>query len=384
MSQYVQDQYGNVFMQSPDGRLIPVDPRQLQSSMMPQGAPMSVPTPQQAANPLQEAGQSFMGGLKDVGEDQLKEALGIAGAAEAMTPAAGGLAATPAANAAYNATAMGGEVLPEVALEGGGMFDLAGFGGAGNVLLPAIGALGATNLAMSQGDAASGGKRNIRGFGQGAASGAAMGSYFGPWGAAIGGGIGGIAGLAGSLFGSSKGERQQTRDGWRKAVLENAIPLFDSNYQGDLADGTQFDWGKDKFGFSTKEGDIDLSKPAVGKAAAYGNVLAALQGYGGGKKGESIATQFAAASTANLKDKNDLKTVKDNYKHFLGKLGINDAETAYQALYNVAPQIGQKNWDVFVKDMDELFSNSYPTGFDKNGKWIDTSNATPRPVFEKK
>lgn len=262
----------------------------------------------------------------------------------------------------------------------GGMFSLGGIGSAGNAILPAAGALGAFNLAMSQGDAGSGGRRNLRGLGQGAASGAALGSYFGPVGAAIGAGVGGLGGLAGSVFGSSKGDRQMSRDEWRKKLLDSNSGLFDSNYQGTLADNTAFDFGKDKFGFGTKEGDIDLSKPAVGRAAAWGNALAGITGYGGGKGKEAVATQFTAASTANLKDPNNINTVRDNYKHFLSKLGINNKDDAHRYLDESSRQgMDQQTWGMGTSAIDEIFGES-ASGFDKNGNWVGSQNATPRPV----
>jgi len=349
--QLVQDQSGNLFMQYPDGSVVPYSPSAMQ-------APVAAPNPYEAANPLESAGD----GVLSVGKNKLLDALGFGGA-ETAEGAAGFVGpATPSVEAGT----LAGPVAPEAA----GAFDLAGVGSAGNVLLPAVGAYGAYNLMDSQSDAPSGGRRNSRGLLQGAASGAAMGSYFGAPGAIVGGILGGVGGLAGSVFGSSKGGRQMTRDEWRAKILESGTPLFDENYQGDLADGTTFDFGRDKFSFGKNENDIDLSKPTTKKAAAYGNVLAALQGYGGGDDREAVATQFTAASTANAKDPNDINTVKSNYRHFLNKLGINDAETAYQALYNNAPNIGQKNFNTFVADMDELFSDAPVKGFDKNGKWV--------------
>lgn len=259
-----------------------------------------------------------------------------------------------------------------------GMFDLGGIGSAGNVILPALGAYGAYQTADYTGNAPSGGKRNNLSMAGGAASGAMMGSYFGPWGTAIGGVLGGLAGGAGSYFGSDKGERQMTRDAYRKTLLDKNSSLFDSNYQGTLADNSSFDWGKDKFGFGSGEGDFDLSKPAVGKAAAYGNTLAALQG-AKGKSREAIATQFLGASTANIKDANDLGTVKANMKKFMGDLGINDRDQAQMALSDASKEgMSQQEWSVFSKDLDELFSPSYPTGFDKDGKWVGTSTPAPR------
>jgi len=302
--QLVQDQNGNLFMQYPDGSVVPYSPSAMQS------APVAAPNPYQAANPLESAGDGLFSGFQKVGQDKLGEALGFGGeaaAAEGAASAAGTQAGGVALGETVGTSVTGGPLqaglststASQAPAAASGAFDISGVGGAGNLILPAIGAYGAYNLIDSQSDAPSGGRRNSRGLLQGAASGAAMGSYFGPWGAVAGGVIGGIGGLTGSLTGSSKGGRQMTRDEWRAKILEEGTPLFDESYQGDLADGTTFDWGKDKFGFGTKEGDIDLTKKTTGKAAAYGNVLAALQGFGGGEDREAVATQFTAASTAN-------------------------------------------------------------------------------------
>lgn len=291
--------------------------------------------------------------------------------------------ALPATLEAPGSFSLGAEGAAAPAAEG--MFGGGFMGGGGGALgqatpyaLAAAGLYGGYDLAKSQANAASGGGRNMKGALQGAASGAALGTAILPGvGTAIGAGIGGLSGLAGSYFGSSKGERQMSRDEWRKAMMGKG--LFDDKYQGTLADNTAFDFGKDKFGFGTNEGDIDLSKPAVSRAAAWGNALAGLSGYGGGKGKEAISTQFTKASTANLKDPNNINTVKDNYKHFLSKMGINNLEQGQRTLDQQSAQgMSQQDWSMMHSALNEIYGGT-PTGFDKDGNWVGI-NATPRPV----
>lgn len=189
---------------------------------------------------------------------------------------------------------------------------------------------------------------------QGAMSGAQLGAGLGgPIGAGIGAVVGGTYGFLAGFTGSGKGMRQQVRDAWREAMLKNNVGFFDENYKGTLPDGTEFDWGKDKFGFGKKEGDIDLENPVVGKAAAYGNVMAALQGAVDRKPREAIATQFLAAGTANTKD--DQEKMRGNFKYFFSKLGM-DANSAQAELKNMHEQgkLNDNEYEVFSNDLAEM------------------------------
>ncbi|NCX94166.1 MAG: hypothetical protein EBX40_05790 [Gammaproteobacteria bacterium] len=212
--------------------------------------------------------------------------------------------------------------LAKLAEKGAEQLGLGGTQTLGNIAGGVGAAYGAYNLgrmALKGGEYSKSDTGNLAA--QGALSGASIGSYFGgPVGAGIGAALGGLYGFISGFSGSGKGLRQKVRDKWRDAMLENNIGLFDQNYQGTLPDGSKFDWGKDKFTFGKKEGDIDLENPVVGKAAAYGNVLAAIQGATDTKPREAIATQFLAAGTTNAK--NDMEKMRANMKYFFGKLGM--------------------------------------------------------------
>lgn len=266
------------------------------------------------------------------GYQQYKEGDKIGGG---LGMAAGGLYTASAAN-------VGGATVADAAPIVGGIY----------------GAYTLGNMAANSGDMhkSDTGGATLTGATAGAGVGAAVGSVVPVVGTAVGGVVGGIVGglygLGAGLSASSKGERQQIRDKYRENIIKNGVPLFGADYQGDLADGTKFDFGKDKFGFGTKEGDIDLSNPTVAKAAAYGNVLGAIQG-ATGKGREAIATQFLSAAKSNAGD--DLNVVKQNYAHFLNKLGVKDLATAQAALDQAKPNMSDEEYQVFSSDLKELY-----------------------------
>ncbi len=158
-----------------------------------------------------------------------------------------------------------------------------------------------------------------------------------------------------SKFGSSKGGDQLIRDQYRKQVIESGGKLFNKDYQGTLADGSTFDFGADGSKLSMK--NIDFKDPTVGKAAAYGNVLATIQG--AGKEGDArraIATQFIKGSTANANG--DLNVVKANNAHFLKQIGVNDIATGQARLDEAknAGKITDNEYQVFSNDLKELYA----------------------------
>jgi hypothetical protein len=238
----------------------------------------------------------------------------------------------------------------------------AGSSTAGN-LVPglniAAGTYGLGKMALKSGDYSKSqkGQTAAQGAMAGAQLGAGIGSIVPGVGTAIGAGIGavlgGTYGFISGFSGSGKGLRQKVRDKWREAMLENNVGLFDENYQGTLPDGSTFDWGKDKFTFGKKEGDIDLENPVVGKAAAYGNVLAAIQGATETKPREAIAAQFLKAGTTNASD--DMEKMRGNMKYFFNKLGMDGAGA--QAELDRLKEDGKLNdeeYQVYSNDLAEM------------------------------
>ena len=205
----------------------------------------------------------------------------------------------------------------------------------------AAGAYGGYQTAKYTGDAAAGAQRNRNAALQGAASGAALGggigSFFTPVGTAIGAGIGaavgGLAGFAGSVFGSSKDKYQQIRDRARAGLKEAGI--INDQYQGTLADGSTFDFGKD----GKKFGKLNTKDPNWGAAAGLANVIAAGEGLYG-RPLEAVATLYANASMSNANG--DINKVYDNIRHFAAQRNM--------SLDNVTQQLDKLKTDKLIND----------------------------------
>jgi hypothetical protein len=197
----------------------------------------------------------------------------------------------------------------------------------------AAGVYGGYQTAKYQADAAAGAQRNRNSAVGGATSGALIGSYFGPWGTAIGAAVGGLAGLAGSHFGSSKDKYQMIRDKARDGLQKANI--LDENYQGSLADGSKFDFGKD----GKKYGKLNTKDPNWGTAAGLANVIAAGEGLYG-RPLEGIATMYANAAMSN--SSGDVNKVYDNIRHFAAQRNMN--------LDNVTQQLDKLKTDKLIDD----------------------------------
>ena len=223
----------------------------------------------------------------------------------------------------------------------------------------AMGTYGLGKMALKSGEYTKSQKGQLAA--QGAMSGAQLGAGIGSFlpgvgtaiGAGIGAALGGTYGLLSGFTGSGKGMRQIVRDKWRDSMLENNVGLFDKDYQGTLPDGSKFDWGKDKFAFGKGEGRIDLENPVVGKAAAYGNVLAALQGATDRKPREAIATQFLAAGTQNAADNMD--KMKGNFQYFFNQLGMkqSDAQAQLDKMFKEGT-LDEDKYKIFSNDLAEM------------------------------
>jgi hypothetical protein len=174
-------------------------------------------------------------------------------------------------------------------------------------------------VADYQSDAAAGRQRDVNSTAGGAMAGASVGAAFGPIGMAIGAFVGAAAGYAGSKFGSGKGKAQFMRDGIRAELQKGGI--LDENWQGTLADGSSYDFGKD--GSTLKWSELDKvaseNKNAWDAAVPLGDALAV--GYGFvGQKASDITGWYAKAAVSNAG--NDPEVAKANMRHFARQQGI--------------------------------------------------------------
>jgi hypothetical protein len=193
----------------------------------------------------------------------------------------------------------------------------------------ATGAYTGYKTAEAIGDMAAGSKRTQTGIIGGATAGASIGAGIGTLvpipgigtaaGAAIGAVVGATAGAVGSWTGSSKGKAQFMRDNIRGVLQQGGV--LDDKYQGTLADGTKYDFGKDGSTLKWKEIDkISAEKPkAWGGAVPLADALAASYGFVG-QKASDIAAWYAKGAVSNAGD--DAGVAQKNMQHFAKQQGI--------------------------------------------------------------
>jgi len=191
----------------------------------------------------------------------------------------------------------------------------------------AAGAYQGYQTAKMLGDTAAGSQRTKQGAIGGAASGAMIGGTVGSvvpgLGTAIGAGIGavvgGLAGAAGSWTGSKKGKAQFMRDNIRGVLQEGGI--LDDKYQGTLADGSKYDFGKDGKTLKWKEIDkVAADNPNSWNAAVpLTDALATAYGFVG-QKASDISAWYAKGAVSNANN-NPLVAIQ-NAQHFAQQQGI--------------------------------------------------------------
>ncbi len=204
-------------------------------------------------------------------------------------------------------------------------------GSVGSYAIPglniATGAYGGYKTAQMLSDAPAGAKRTQQGALGGAAAGASIGAGVDALtggatlglGTAIGATIGATVGAIGSVTGSSKKKPQMMRDSIRRVMKDNGI--LDDKYQGTLADGSTYDFGKD--GSTLKWKNIDkVAEANPNSWSAAVNLADALStAYGvTGQKASDIAAWYAKAAVSNANDNPEI--AKQNVRHFAKQQGF--------------------------------------------------------------
>jgi hypothetical protein len=193
-------------------------------------------------------------------------------------------------------------------------------GAAAPYLGAAAGAYQGYQTAQMIGDTAAGSQRTRNAALGGAASGAMIGgSLGGPIGLAIGAAVGGLAGAVGSWTGSKKGKAQFMRDNIRGVLQQNNV--LDKDFKGTLADGSNYDFGKDGSTLKWKEIDkIAEKQPTAWNATVpLTDALAAAYGFVG-QKASDISAWYAKGAVSNAKD--DANVGIKNAQHFAQQQGI--------------------------------------------------------------
>lgn len=239
------------------------------------------------------------------------------------------------------------------------------------ILGPVAGVYGAYQTDKMVGSMPAGGRRNTNATMSGAAAGAALGSAIPGVGTAIGAGVGALAGFALSQFGSSKDKYQMIRDGARENLQKNGI--LDENWQGTLADGTTFDFGKDGKG-QTK---LDYSDPTTGRVIGLANVISAGEGmFGRGTDALSMLYSGAALSNAG----GDYEKARQNMLHFAKQRGFTPENVSAQLQkMKDEGQIDEGQYQAYLNGVNELFQGGAPAGNQPTGMMDPPRSSTSSP-----
>ena len=313
------------------------------SSLFSSPTGVEMPTQLGGANALGSQGAGFTSGEEMVGNGLYSEAPG----SMLMTPVKGGAGAAEGTTTVETGTGLGGETaLGEYFIPGVGIV---------------AGGYGGYKTAQELGNMPAGSQRTktgaIGGAASGAATGAGVGTLIAPGiGTAIGAGIGalvgGTAGAAGSWFGSHKGKAQVMRDHIRGVLQQNNV--LDENWQGTLADGSKYDFGKD--GKSMKWSEIDKvsskQPKAWNSAVPLADALAASYGFVG-QKASDIAAWYAKGAVSNAKD--DPFVAVKNMQHFAQQQGITFDQVKSKLDQAIADnRINQNQYDYYLNGAQQL------------------------------
>lgn len=251
-----------------------------------------------------------------------------------------------------------------------GAANIAGAAGAelGSNIVPglniATGAYTGYKTAEALSDMAAGSQRTTTGVVGGATAGASIGAGVGSIvpgvgtaiGAGIGAVVGAVAGGAGAYFGSSKKKPQMQRDAIRSVLQEGGI--LDDKFQGTLADGSTYDFGKD--GSTLKWKNIDKiaeAQPTAWNAAVpAADALAASYGFVG-QKASDIAAWYAKGAVSNAGD--DPNVARANMQHFAKQQGITlDLVKSKLDEALADNRINQNKYDYYMSGANQLLGGS--------------------------
>lgn len=228
------------------------------------------------------------------------------------------------------------------------------------------GAYGGYQTAQALGDMAAGSKRTQTGVIGGTASGAAIGAGVGSIvpgvgtaiGAGIGAAVGALAGAVGSWTGSKKGKAQFMRDNIRGVLQQNNV--LDKDFKGTLADGTQYDFGKDGSTLKWKEIDKVAEKQPTAWNAAVPLTDALATAYGFvGQKASDISAWYAKGAVSNAKD--DANVAIKNAQHFAQQQGITFDQIKAKLDEAIKDErINQNQYDYYLGGARQLTANVQP------------------------
>ena len=261
------------------------------------------------------------------------------------------------------AASLGASSLGSAGVQFGGQQTLAG---AAPYLGAVAGAYQGYKTAEAMSDMAAGSKRTQTGVVGGATSGALIGGSVGSFvpvvgtgiGAAIGAVVGGLAGAVGSWTGSKKGKAQVMRDNIRGVLQQNNV--LDKDFKGTLADGSNYDFGKDGSTLKWKEIDKVAEKQPTAWNAAVPLTDALATAYGFvGQKASDISVWYAKGAVSNAKD--DANVAIKNAQHFAQQQGITFDQIKAKLDEAIKDErINQNQYDYYLGGARQLTANVQP------------------------
>lgn len=148
-------------------------------------------------------------------------------------------------------------------------------------------------------------------------------------------------------FMSSKGADQMFRDKVRKYWIEKG--LIDSNYQGTLADGSKFDFGKDGKGLTK----LDYKDSLTTRVIPLVDILSTAEGFTD-KARSPISVLYTGAALSNAGG--DYEKARANVQHFAQQRGLNqDNVLARLKQLHDEKRISDSEFAAYSNQTNELF-----------------------------
>ena len=159
--------------------------------------------------------------------------------------------------------------------------------------------------------------------------------------------------MALSAVGSSKKAPQLLRDKIRTGLQSQGF--LDDKYQGTLADGSTFDFGKDGSYLKGKNLDKTAAENAEAWNAITNSAGALVAGYGlTGSKNRDVALWYQNAAVSNAN--NDPAIARANMRHFAEQQGLTYYDVKAKLDEGLANnQLSQSQYDSYLQGANDLF-----------------------------
>lgn len=231
--------------------------------------------------------------------------------------------------------------------------------------LPRSSAVGAGAAGLSTSGAAIGASVGLGAI----AAGAATGSVVPVVGTAIGAAVGALAGIAVGSTGSGKGSGQKMRDGWRAGL--QAANIVDNNFNVTLADGSQYDIGRDGGAKLQNRGtnidgkterhtfDVDWSNPAAVESIPSAHIFAIATGMSPASNDFDTFHRTVAQSLNAASSNADSKEgIQQNFRAMLEQANVDPRQVGFRVeVMRQTNQISEEEYGVYLNSLNQMFGS---------------------------